>query len=51
MVGVTSKKYKLLYSEISGNLIRKLHPRLKPVIKSKTEQIRDNPYIGKYLQK
>ena len=50
MVRVTSNKYKLLYSEISRNLIRKLHPQLKPVIKSKIEQISNNPYIGKYLE-
>lgn len=50
MVRVKSKKYKLLYSEISRNLVQKLHPQIKPLIKSKIEQIRDNPYIGKYLE-
>jgi mRNA interferase RelE/StbE len=47
---VKSPKYQLLYSEISRNLIKKLHPQLKSVIKSKIELIRENPYIGKYLE-
>ena len=47
---VTPKKFSLLYSETSKNLIKKLHPQLKSVIKSKIEQIRENPYLGKHLQ-
>ena len=46
-----AKKYKLLYSETSRKLIKKLNPRLKPVIKSKIEQIREDPYIGKFLER
>jgi len=44
-------KYELLYSETSRKLILKLHPRLKPVIKSKIESIREDPYIGKPLER
>ncbi len=44
-------KYKLLYSETSFKQIKKIHPHLKHVIKSKIEQIRENPYIGKFLQR
>lgn len=44
-------KYKLLYSEASRRRIKKLHPRLKPLIKSKIEQIQADPYIGKALEK
>ena len=44
-------KFRLLYSETSRNQIKKLHPRLRPVIKSKIEQIREDPYSGKFLEK
>ena len=47
---MTSKKFRLLYSETSKNLIRKLHPQLKTIIKAKIEQIKDNPFLGKNLQ-
>lgn len=44
-------KYQLLYSDTSRKQIRKLIPYLKPVIKSKIEQIKENPYSGKFLEK
>lgn len=47
---VKTRKYKLLYSETSRNLIRKLHPQLKPVIKSKIEKIKEAPHLGKPLE-
>lgn len=46
-----NRKFRLLYSETSRNQIKKLHPHLKPVIKSKIEQIREAPYLGKLLEK
>ena len=46
-----AKKYRLLYSETSRKQIKKLHPRLKPAIKSKIEQIREDPFIGKSLER
>ena len=46
-----ARKYKLLYSETSRKQIKKLHPRLKHVIKSKIEQIREDPYKGKFLER
>ena len=46
-----TKKYKLLYSDTAGKQTKKLHPRLKPLIKSKIEQIREDPYIGKSLER
>ena len=48
---VMARKFKLLYSETSRNQIKKLHPHLKPVIKSKIEQIREDPYTGKFLER
>jgi mRNA-degrading endonuclease RelE of RelBE toxin-antitoxin system len=47
---VKTRKYRLVYSETSKNLIRKLHPQLKPIIKTKIEQIKEYPYLGKYLE-
>jgi mRNA-degrading endonuclease RelE of RelBE toxin-antitoxin system len=44
-------KFKLIYSETSLKQIRRLHPHLKPIIKTKIEHIRDNPHIGKVLEK
>ena len=46
-----ARKYKLLYSETSRKQIKKLHPRFKHVIKSKIEQIREDPYKGKSLER
>ena len=46
-----ARRYKLLYSKTSRRQIKKIHPHLKPVIKSKIEQIRENPYTGKFLHR
>ena len=43
--------YRLLYSETSRKQIRKLHPQIKPVVKSKIEKLRENPFSGKWLEK
>ena len=43
--------YKLLYSETSMKQIRKLHPQIKPVVKSKIENLQENPFDGKGLEK
>ena len=43
--------YQLLYSETSRKHIRKLHPQIKPVVKSKIEKLQDNPFSGKWLEK
>jgi len=42
--------YKLLYSETSMKQIRKLHPQIKPVVKSKIEKLQENPFDGKELE-
>lgn len=44
-------KYRLLYSDTSRKKIKKLHPQIKPRVKAKLEQIGENPYIGKYLER
>ena len=46
-----AKKFRLLYSETCRNQIKKLHPHLRPVIKLKIEQIREDPYTGKFLER
>jgi len=43
--------YRLVYSETSCNLIRKLHPELKSIIRARLKEISDNPYSGKPLVK
>ena len=40
--------YQLLYSETSRMQIRKLHPQIKPVVKSKIEKLQENPFSGKF---
>jgi len=46
-----SGRFKLIYSQTSRDKIKKLHPLLKPVIKSKIEQIREESYSGKPLER
>jgi len=43
--------YQFLYSETSSKQIRKLHPQIKPVVKSKIEKLQENPFSGKWLEK
>jgi mRNA interferase RelE/StbE len=43
--------YQLVYSKTCKKQIRKLHPQIKPVVKSKIEKLRDNPFSGKWLEK
>jgi mRNA interferase RelE/StbE len=44
-------EYKLHYSETSMKQIRKLHPQIKPISKSKIEKLQENPFDGKVLEK
>ena len=43
--------YRLVYSETVRDLIRKLHPDLKLVLRARLKKIADNPYLGKPLVK
>ena len=43
--------YHLVYSQISRDLIRSLHPRVKPVVKRRIQELKDNPFTGKALEK
>ena len=43
--------FRLLYSEESRGLIRKLHPELKLIIRESLKRLADNPYTGKRLER
>ncbi len=43
--------YRLVYSETSKDQIRGLHPRLKRIIKSRLDRLKDDPFIGKKLER
>ena len=43
--------HRLVYSETARDLVRKLHPDLKLVIRARLRDIADNPYSGKPLVK
>ena len=43
--------YRLLYSETSRVQIKSLHPQIKPTVKSQIKTLKDNPYVGKVLEK
>ena len=42
--------YQIIYSETSKKQIRKLHPQIKPVVKSKIEKLQENPFSGRWLE-
>jgi len=43
--------YHILCSETSRKQIRKLHPRIKPAVKSSIDKLLEDPYSGKLLEK
>jgi len=43
--------YRLLYSKTSRDQIRSLHPQIKPIVKSHIETLKENPYVGKILER
>jgi mRNA interferase RelE/StbE len=43
--------YHILYSENSLTQIKKMHPQIKPAVKSSVEKLRENPFSGKFLEK
>ena len=43
--------YRIIYSRTSRNEIKRLHPVIKPVIKSRIQELSDNPYLGKALER
>jgi mRNA-degrading endonuclease RelE of RelBE toxin-antitoxin system len=43
--------FRILYSESSSKIIRRLHPSLKPLFRQKIEALPDNPFLGKALER
>ena len=43
--------YRLLYSETSRDHIKSLHPQIKPIVKSHIQILKENPYVGKGLER
>jgi len=43
--------YRLLYSETSREQIKSLHPQIKLTVKSHIKTLKDNPYVGKVLER
>jgi len=43
--------YRVLYSQTSRDQVRSLHPRVKPVVKGYIERLKENPFLGKPLEK
>jgi mRNA interferase RelE/StbE len=43
--------YRVLYSQSCQNQIRSLHPEIKPIIKSRIQKLKENPYLGKALER
>jgi len=43
--------YHLVYSQISRDQIRSLHPRIKPVVKRRIQELKDDPFTGNALEK
>ena len=44
-------EYRLMYSETSRNQIRKLHPEIKTVIRSRLDSIQKKLLVGKKLER
>ncbi len=44
-------QYRLIYSETSRNLIRKLHPDQKSAIRASIKSLVEKPYSGKRLER
>jgi mRNA interferase RelE/StbE len=45
------RDYRLVYSETSKDQIARLHPGLKPVIRSRLDTLQGDPFIGKKLER
>lgn len=43
--------YRIIYSETSRDQIRSLHPQIKPIVKPNIQKLKENPYLGKVLER
>ncbi len=43
--------YHLIYSQTSHDQVRSLHPDIKSLVKRKIQELKQNPFVGKALEK
>lgn len=43
--------YRILYSQTSRHQVKALHPRSRSIIKTQIDYLKENPYLGKALEK
>lgn len=43
--------YRLMYSQSCRDQIRSLRPHVKPIVKARIQQLKENPFQGKALEK
>ena len=43
--------YRLLYSKTARRLISKLNPEIKPIVRSRLDKLKKDPFLGKRLQR
>ncbi len=43
--------WRVVYSEASVKQVRSLHPSIKAVVKSRIEELHEDPYVGKPLER
>ena len=43
--------YHLVYSQDSRDQIKSLYPRIKPIVKRRIQELKDDPFTGKALEK
>jgi mRNA interferase RelE/StbE len=43
--------YQIIYSETSRDQIRSLHPQIKPIVKTQLQNLKEDPYRGKALER
>ena len=43
--------YRVPYSQTSRNQVTSLHPQVKPVVKGYVERLKEDPFLGKPLEK
>jgi len=42
---------RVVYSETSRKQVRSLYPSIEPVVKSRIEELQEDPYVGKPLER
>ena len=45
------RQYRLMYSETTRRQIAKLHPEIKSIVRSRLDGLRNDPFMGKQLER